>query len=282
MNLQIDYLRTFIAVADTKGFTSAGVQVNRSQSAVSMQIKRLEDEIGKNLFERIGKTAKLTTEGNLLINYARRIVKEHDDAVQALSKPGLKGFIRFGSPEHYTAGVLPKLLARFASSYPDVLVEMRCENSDKIKEAVDNGELDIGIGTQISSGGQVIYHDPVVWVADSGFIFQKEKILPLAVFEEDCVFRNWAVEALEKAGIEYRIVYVSRSISGILDAARAGLAIAPVVQSNVPSDLKIVGVETGLPILPVSNIVLHQARRQFSETIACFANHLLDSFREKK
>lgn len=281
MNLTIDNLRTFIAVADTKGFTRAGIQVNRSQSAVSMQIKRLENEVGKPVFERIGKTVKLTTEGNTLINYARRIVKTHDDAVLALSKPGLKGFIRFGSPEHYTAGILPKLLARFASSYPDVLVEMRCENSDKIKVAVDKGDLDIGICTQISAGGQVIYHDPVVWVADPGFIFQKDNTLPLGVFEEDCIFRNWAMEALEKAGIKYRIVYVSRSISGILDAVRAGLALAPIVQSNVPSDLIILGVEDGLPVLPVSNIVLHKVKRPLSETIECFANHLIKSFRER-
>jgi DNA-binding transcriptional LysR family regulator len=114
MHLQTDYLRTFIALADTKGFTRAGRQVNRSQSAVSMQIKRLEDEIGKKLFERIGKTVKLTAEGNILIKYAMRIVKEHDDAIRALSKPDLEGFVRFGSPEHYTIGILPRLLARFA------------------------------------------------------------------------------------------------------------------------------------------------------------------------
>ncbi|MDX2451065.1 LysR substrate-binding domain-containing protein [Desulfosarcina sp.] len=281
MNLHIDFLRTFIAVADTKGFTKAGRQVNRSQSAVSMQIKRLEDEVGKPLFERIGKTVKLTTEGSLLIKFARRIVKEHDDAVMALSKPVLKGFIRFGSPEHFTAGVLPKLLARFASSYPDVLVEMRCENSDKIKESVDRGELDIGLCTQISEGGQVIYHDPVVWVTDSGFIVQKDKALSLAVFEDDCIFRSWAVEALEQAGIEYRIVYVSRSISGILDAVRAGLAIAPIVKSNVPPDLKMVGIENGLPVLPISNVVLHTVKAPTPETVTCFAGYLIKAFREK-
>ena len=102
MNLQIDYLRTFIALTETKGFTKAGIQVNRSQSAVSMQIKRLEDEIGKKLFARIGKTVKLTAEGHILIKYALRIVKEHDDAVRALSKPDLEGFIRFGSPEQWS------------------------------------------------------------------------------------------------------------------------------------------------------------------------------------
>ena len=281
MNLHIDFLRTFIAVTDTKGFTKAGRQVNRSQSAVSMQIKRLEDEVGKPLFERIGKTVKLTTEGSLLIKYARRIVKEHDDAVVALSKPALKGFIRFGSPEHYTAGVLPKLLARFASSYPDVLVEMRCENSDKIKESVDRGELDIGLCTQISEGGQVIYHDPVVWVADPGFIVQKDKALSLAVFEDDCIFRSWAVAALEQAGIEYRIVYVSRSISGILDAVRAGLAIAPIVKSNVPPDLKTVGIDDGLPILPISNVALHTVKAPTPETVTCFAGYLIKAFRER-
>ena len=281
MNLQIDFLRTFIAVADTKGFTKAGKLVNRSQSAVSMQIKRLEDEVGKPLFERIGKTVKLTTEGNLLIGYARRMVKEHDDAVMALSKPALKGLIRFGSPEHYTTGVLPSLLARFAASYPDVLVEMRCENSDVIKAAVENGDMDIGLCTQHHEGGQVIHHDPVVWVAAPGFVFQKDKSLPLAAFEEDCIFRTWAQSALEKAGIEYRIVYVSHSMSGILDAARAGLAIAPIVQSNVPSDLISLGPENGLPVLPISDIVLHTVRSPVPETVACFADHLIKSFREK-
>ncbi len=281
MNLHIDFLRTFIAVTDTKGFTRAGRQVNRSQSAVSMQIKRLEDEVGKPLFERIGKTVKLTTDGSLLIKYARRIVKEHDDAVMALSKPALKGFIRFGSPEHYTAGVLPKLLARFASSYPDVLVEMHCENSDKIKESVDRGELDIGLCTQISEGGQVIYHDPVVWVTDPGFIVQKNKALSLAVFEDDCIFRSWALAALEQAGIEYRIVYVSRSISGILDAVRAGLAIAPIVKSNVPPDLKTVGIENGLPVLPISNVALHTVKAPTPETVTCFAGYLIKAFRER-
>lgn len=281
MNLQIDFLRTFIAVSDTKGFTRAGKLVGRSQSAVSMQIKRLEDEVGKPLFERVGKTATLTVEGNLLIRYARRIVKEHDDAVMALSKPALKGFIRFGSPEHYTAGVLPGLLACFASTYPDVLVEMRCENSDAIKDSIDKGELDIGLCTQVHEGGQVIYHDPVVWAAAPGFLIPKDKEIPLAVFEDDCIFRAWALKAMEKAGIDYRIVYVSRSISGILDAVRVKLAIAPVVQSNVPADLETVGVENGLPVLPISNIVLHTVKAPVPETVACFADYLIKAFREK-
>lgn len=281
MNLQIDYLRTFIALTEAKNFTKTGIRVNLSQSAVSMQIKRLENEVGKKLFDRVGKTVKLTTDGSILIKYAMRIVKEHDEAVAALSKPNLEGNIRFGSPEHYTAGRLPKLLASFSKSYPDVTVEMRCENSDVIKAAVDIGELDVGICTQISEGGQVIAHDPVVWAANPDFVLQKHKTLALATFEEDCIFRGWAIEGLEKAGIDYRIVYVSRSISGLLDAVKAGFAIAPVIGSNVPADLKILGIEDGLPVLPVSNIVLHKSKKNPSEIIDCFSEHIISAFREK-
>lgn len=281
MNFQIEYLRTFVVLADTKGFTRTGNQVNRSQSAVSMQIKRLEDEVDGKLFDRVGKSVKLTSKGRTLIPYARRILKEHDDAVRALSKPDLEGSIRFGSPEHYTIGLLPTLLARFSAAFPEVLVEMRCENSDMIEKAVASGELDVGICTQWGDTGQVIYNDPVVWAADTGFVFQGYKPLPIAVFEEDCIFRTWAVEALEKAGIQYRIVYVSRSISGLIDAVRAGFAIAPVIRSNVPNDLKISGVDEGLPVLPVSNIVLHKTKKKTSKIIDTFCDHLIKSFGEK-
>lgn len=281
MNLQIDYLRTFIALAETKGFTKAGIRVNRSQSAVSMQIKRLENETGKRLFDRIGKSVRLTPDGHTLIKYAARIVKAHDDAVRALSKPDLEGFLRFGSPEHYTIGLLSGLLAGFSTAYPDVLVEMQCDNSDRIKAAVERGDLDVGLTTQMRRGGRVIHHDPVVWASEPGFSLQSHHILPIAVFEEDCIFRTWAIESLEKAGIPYRIVYVSRSISGLIDAVRAGFAVAPLIRSNLPSDLKRLGPENGLPLLPVSNIVLHKTGKKTSEIIECFCDHVIKSFADR-
>ena len=158
---------------------------------------------------------------------------------------------------------------------------MRCENSDVIKAAVEKGDLDIGLCTQIHEGGQVIHHDPVVWIAAADFVLQKDRPLPLAAFEEDCIFRSWALKALEKAGLNHRIVYVSRSMSGILDAVRAGLAIAPIVQSNVPPALTTLGPEDGLPVLPISDIVLHTISEPVPEPVACFADHLIKSFREK-
>lgn len=281
MNLQTDYLRTFIAVADTQSFTKAGDLVSRTQSAVSMQIKRLEDEVGSPLFDRVGKTARLTTEGKLLLSHARGIVQRHDEAVISLSNARLKGIIRFGSPEHYTTGILPKLLAGFAAAYPDVLIEMHCENSDVIKTALDSGELDLGLCTENYSHGQIIYHDHLVWTANPNFKIRKGSILPLAV-EDGCIFREWALHALDKAGIPYRIVYVSRGLSGILDAVRAGLAIAPAIKRNLPQDLAILGIEHGLPLLPKSSIVLNTRTPPLPEHVNCFAEHLISTFKYEK
>lgn len=105
--------------------------------------------------------------------------------------------------------------------------------------------------------------------------------MPVAVFEEGCIFRTWATEALDKFGINYRIVYISHSLSGLIDAVRAGFAVAPIIRSNVPSDLKILGLKDGLPILPVSNIVLHKSRKNTSEIIDCFSDHIVKSFGER-
>lgn len=281
MDLQIEYLKTFITLAEVKGFTKTGNQVNKSQSAVSMQIKRLEEEVGKKLFKRAGRTVELTGEGRVLLKHAVRIVKEHEEAVRALSEPDLKGYIRFGSPDHYAAEITPDLLSRFASTYPDVVVEMQCISSIKIKDAVEKGELDLGICSQLHHSEQVIAHDPLVWIAKPGFVIPEHKTLPLAVFDDRCIFRSWTLDALEKQGIKYRIVYVSQSTSGVIEAVRAGLAVAPVVRSNVPSDLNIVGLEKGLPLLPVSNIALHKTKGTVSNAVECFSEHIIRSFGNK-
>jgi len=281
MNLNIDFLRTFIAVSDTKGFTNAGRLVHRSQAAVSMQIKRLEDEIGKQLFERCGKYVKLTPDGELLLNYARRIIKAHDEASVALSRPNRIETIRLGFPEHYMHGILPDLLRRFSSAYPDTRVELISQCCKIVEKWIQSGKLDIGLCAQILEGGQVLYNDPVVWISKPGFIIEKDKNLSLAVFVEGCSVRTWALDALEKAGFSYTIPYVSQSLAVSLDAVRSGLAIAPLAKSAVPQDLTIFGPDAGLPRLPVSNIAMYLSKTSPSPAISCLADYLLRSFKEK-
>jgi DNA-binding transcriptional LysR family regulator len=280
MQLPIEYLRTFLAVAATRSFTKAGGQVNRSQSAVSVQIKRLEQEVGRPLFLRDGKKARLTPDGKRLLGHARDIVRRHDDAVLSLSDARLKGVIRFGSPEHYTMGLLPELLAGFARDYPEVIVEMHCRTSDVVRKGLDRGELDIGLCTDAYEGGQVVCRDRLVWAARPGFDPGRTGRLPLAV-EEGCLFRDWALSALAEAGIPYRIVYVSRGLSGVLDAARAGLAVTPAIERTLPGDLVGLDERHGLPALPPSCAVLHTARTPVPEHVACFREHLVAAFLEE-
>ena len=280
MQLPTEYLRTFLAVAATQSFTRAGGQVNRSQSAVSVQIKRLEEEVGRPLFIRDGKKARLTPDGKRLLGHAREIVRRHDDAVLSLSDAQLQGVIRFGSPEHYTMGLLPRLLAGFAQDHPDIIVEMHCRTSDVVKKGLDQGELDIGLCTDAYEGGRVVCRDRLVWAARPGFDLRRDGRLPLAV-EEGCLFRDWALDALAEAGIPYRIVYVSRGLSGVLDAARAGLALTPAIERTLPRGLVGFDERQGLPALPPSCAVLHTARIPVPEHVACFREHLVAAFHEE-
>lgn len=276
MELHIDYLKTFITLSEIGNFSRTGVLLNKSQSAVSMQIKRLEAETGRNLFTRKAKSAKLTGAGRILLHHARRIVKEHDEAVRALSLPDMTDTIRFGSPEHYTTAFLPRLLAQFSANYPEIVVEMHCKNSPQIKEDVASGKLDIGISSQILESEQVLANDPLVWVASPGFQLPTRGPIPLALFDEGCMFRSWATTALHKRHIDYRVVYISHSVSGLIEAVRAGLAIAPIVKNNVPDDLRILGAKHGLPPLPVTHIVLHQ-KKDGCEIVNSFAEHIVNT-----
>ncbi|WP_415719564.1 LysR family transcriptional regulator [Maridesulfovibrio sp.] len=277
MQLNIEYLRTFIAVATSQSFTRAAAQVHRSQSAVSMQIKRLEEEIGRPLFVRDGKTARLTSDGKLLISLARGLVQSHDEAVVSLLNAQLEGVIRFGAPEHYTIGVLPKLLVGFARSYPDVLVKFQSKTSDVVKKAVDAGELDLGLCTAPVEGGHGLIQEAVVWAAGPSFEVKQLPFIPLAV-EDGCIFQDWALRALAEAGIPYRIVYVSQGLSGVFDAARAGLAVTPAIKRTIPADLAVLGSEHGLPALPQSSISLVFRDGPIPDSVNCFTEHIADAF----
>lgn len=281
MQLNIEYLRTFLAVATSHSFTKAAALVNRSQSAVSMQIKRLEDEIGKSLFVRDGKTARLTSDGKLLMSLARGLVRSHDEAVVSLMNAQLEGVIRFGAPEHYTIGILPELLVRFSRIYPEILVKIQSQTSDMVKKGLDSGELDLGLCIAPDEGGQVLLQEPVVWAASPTFDVKRSPFLPLAV-EEGCIFQDWALRALAEAGVSYRIVYVSQGLSGAFDAARAGLAITPAIRRTIPADLVDIGRETGLPVLPLSNIALHTRSGPLPTYVTCFAEHVIAAFKARQ
>lgn len=280
MVLTIEYLKTFLVAADSGSFTKAAAAVHRTQSAVSMQMKRLEEEIGKPIFIRKGKMLSLTDTGEMLCDHARRIVQSHDEAVAALSKPAISGIIRFGAVEDYASIVLPKVLSSFAVSYPSIRVDVHVEISSMLKEKLDRGELDFALCAEIMGNGTVVHREPVVWATSARHLAHEQEPLPVAVYHDGCVFRQWAFEALKKQKKTYRIVYVSTSVTGIIAAVESGLAVSPIGLTYMPKHLRVLGPESGFPLLPTARIVLHMSRTSESEPGACFAQRVTASFQE--
>jgi len=282
MELPTDLLRTFVAAADAESYTSAAAMVHRTQSAVSMQMKRLEEGMGQPLFERNGRAMRLTSQGVTLLWYARRILKLNDEAVAAVARPELSGSVRLGAPEDYAERLLPRVLARFAETYPQVQVDVVCEPGARLLAALDNSELDLMVHTncEVPLRGETIYREQVVWVTSNRHLVHEQDPLPIAVYHEGCIFREWALRSLEGAGRSYRIAYTSLGIAGILAAVRGGLAVAPVGHSTLADGLRILGPADGFPELPTAVVTLIKSRGTPSPAMTSLADHVSESFRE--
>ena len=281
MTLPSDMLRSFIAIADSGSFSQAAKHVHRTQSAVSMQIKKLEDLIGKTLLSREGRTAQLTHEGELLLGYARRIVQLNDESLALLKRPELTGSVRIGLPDDYAARFLPEILARFSRAFPQVQVEVTCQPSSNLVPLLEEEKLDMALTTAPElkiEGARLLRREPTVWVTSEQHLVHEQRPLPLALFESDCYCRRWATTALEQAGIEYRIAYTSPSFMGLTAAATAGLAVAVINPSILPVGLRQLGPEDGFPQLPDSSILLRRHPNAINPITDCLAEHIARAF----
>ncbi len=274
-----ELLRTFVAIADQGGFTRAAEVLNRTQSAVSMQMKRLEvDVVKRDLFKRAGRQLELTAEGQLLLSYARRILKLQGEIISTLREPHMVGSVSIGTPDDYVMRFLPSILARFAQSYPMVQVELHCEPSYQLLQRKD---LDLTIvtrkpGTEI---GQLLRQEKMVWAQAAGFALHEQSSLPLAMFNNDCFCREWACNALDTMERDYRVAYTSPSLSAIMAVVGAGLAITAQLESLIPADMQIIGDEYGLPSMPSASIVLLRNPQAQSPITECLAEYVAEGFR---
>ncbi|MDJ0782309.1 MAG: LysR substrate-binding domain-containing protein [Desulfosarcinaceae bacterium] len=280
IQLSPDILRTFVAAARTSNFTHAAHQLHRTQSAVSMQINRLEGDLGKVLFRRITRGVELTADGEALLKYARRLLRLHDEALASLTQPDVAGRIRLGAAEDYASQHLTDILRRFGRRYPLVRVDLYCDHSKNLLRLLQRGEIDICLcnSEHGETGGRFLRYEPVVWVAPVGVVVEKERPLPLAVFHHGCIYRKWALQALTEQEITYRIAYSSPSTAGVLAAVKAGLAVAPVGASIPRSGLRLLG-EGMLNKLPSAVVSLHQADKPASQAQALLAEYISDAFR---
>jgi DNA-binding transcriptional LysR family regulator len=274
--LDIDQLRTFVAIAETGSFTRAGDVVSKTQSAVSMQMKRLEERVGRGVFERDGRTPRLTEDGERLLDYARRIVRLSRECMTTFAESELVGRVRFGLPDDYAERYLPELLASFSRSNPRAEVTVLCEPTSVLVERMRAGELDLAIITHVDGHGssEVVRAEQLLWVTSARHDVHEETSLPLALGPPTCIWRHAAIDALEGAGRPFRILYVSGFSPAVAAAVLAGLAVAVLPESAVRSGMRILGARDGFPPLPFCRIGLMQGRVEGNKPAEALADQI--------
>jgi DNA-binding transcriptional LysR family regulator len=279
-NLDSDLLRTFVAVAESGNFTRAGEVVSRTQSAVSMQIKRLEDMVGDELFRRGSRGVWLTAKGNDLLANARRIVSLLDETAASMRAAPLGGPVRIGIPEEYGQAILSRALGAFSKRHPQVEITVRYAHSASQMAALDAGELDLAVvfEWQGLSGGEVLMHDPTVWVTSNLHPMHEERPVPVALYNRAGWCRDFALKSLEERGLRHRIAYTSDTSGGLKLAVASGLAIAPISRSNIPPGCRELTAADGFGDIDSSNVVLHRNPVGSSEAIDGMAEAIREAF----
>ena len=279
-SLESDLLRTLVAIAETKNFTRASEIVGRTQSAVSIQMKKLEDIVGEKLFDRGPRGVTLTSPGEQLVKDARRILSLLDQAAVSLHSDPLEGCVRIGVPEEYGGTILPRVLSRFCKMHPQVEVTVRCAASSDLNAELDRGDLDLIVVHEEAAriGGEVLLNDPVVWVTSDTHFQHECDPVPVAVCERGCWWREWALSSLEQHRKDYRVTYVSDSTLGLQAAVSSGIAIAVLSKSQIPPGCRELTLEEGYPQLQGTNLVLRQRTQTECSTKAGMAQAVREAF----
>ena len=275
-NIPTDLLRTYVNVAELGGFSKAGSQIGRSQPAVSLQIKRLEEILDAELLSRNGRQLKVTEKGEILLSYARQILKLNDQAISSLTQPKVIGHIKLGIPNEFAMSFLPAILGKFSNAHPEISLEVTCELTTNLLSLLDEKNLDMVIaihkpGEKLNANS-AIWSEEIVWVVAEDYTFQSDQSLPLVVAPEGCVYRNTIIHTLNSHSIPWRVVYTGTSYGGIRAAVMAGLGVTAIARSTVPKGLKIVEPGAGFPPLPATFISLEYHKSVVSDAL----KHLID------
>lgn len=262
-----DLLRAFVAVTETGGFGAAAKLLNRTQSAVSLQIKRLEDRLGATLFDRTSRSVKLTADGARLLPYARRLLDLEDEAQAQLTGTVEGERIRFGLTEEHAAAHLPALLSRLRAAHPETRVEIVCAISSDLVDLFQEGRLDLVLAVRHgpTRTGRVLGVERMIWVAQSGFELPEDTPLPLALNPEGCLFRAHALAAIGRMGRGWSEPYLSQSPTGINVAVQSGLALTVKTPRSVPPGCDDAGDRLGLPPLGLAEIEMHVSPARIGE-----------------
>lgn len=257
--LDLDLLRSFVSVVESGGFTRAGERVHRTQSTVSQQIKRLEDDFGRALLHRNGKTVTPTEDGERLLSYARRILSLAEEARDVLGRPTAEGAVRLGIPEDFAAYRLTKLLASFARSRPGIRLDVRADQSVYLRRDLERGDIDLALLKRDAGerGGIAIWPERVHWVTSKANpIDTKAQSVPLIFFPTGCLYRTRAIHAIESAGRNWHMAYTSSSLSGIQAAVAAGLGLSILPEIAIQKDHQTLSAKDGFAPIDKTEVAL--------------------------
>lgn len=277
--LDLDQLQTFIAISDTGSFTKAADEIFRTQSAVSMQMRRLEERIGKPLFEKEGRTNRLTDEGERLLSYARRMLRLNRETLAAFDDSRLEGHVRIGTPDDYADRFLPEIMGRFARSNPRIEMSVICEPTINLAELVRRGQLDIALVTQCDDVNvtEIVRKEPLLWVTSASHAVHEETVVPLAVGRPTCQWRRSATEALQRSEREYRVLFTSWSATVVIASVLAGLAVSILPECALRPGMRVLGEADGFAPLPDCKIGILRGHTGPRDIVDAVARHITES-----
>ena len=255
----LDLLRSFVSVVDSGGFTRAGERVHKTQSTVSQQIKRLEDDVGRPLLNRSGKTVVPTEDGERLLSYARRMLSLAEEARDVLARPSDEGAVRLGIPEDFAAYRLTELLAGFARARPGLRLDVRADQSANLRRELERGELDLALFKRAAGekGGIAVWPERVHWVTSKTHPRDtRTGSVPLIGFPSGCLYRAGAIHALESAGRSWHMAYTSSNLSGIQAAVAAGMGLSILSEMAIQADHRVLTAREGFSPIDKTELAL--------------------------
>ncbi|MET3228992.1 UNVERIFIED_ORG: DNA-binding transcriptional LysR family regulator [Burkholderia sp. 1263] len=270
-------LRSFVTVVQEGGFTRAANRLHLTQSAISAHLRRLEEQAGKSLLFRTTRSVTLTSDGELLMGYARAILALNQDALTQLTRVSPRGPMRIGLSEDIVSAALMQALQRFAASRPGLTVDVRVGIPAHLLQIMDEGELDLVIGGRCHDArpGRLLWREPLVWAFAEGAALDPALPVPLALFPEPCPYREAALTALAQAGVSCRIAMVCPSSAGLRAAALAGFAVMPAARGQLGSGLRALAGEPRLPALPKVEFTVFAAPHAAPATVDEICNAVL-------
>jgi DNA-binding transcriptional LysR family regulator len=285
IHFDIDVLRSFVTGIELGSFAKAADRLGRSTSAISAQLKKLEDQVGTPVLRKAGRGLVLTDAGEAMLGYARRLLELNDEAAVAVRGVELAGRVRLGLQEDFGERMLPAVLGRFARAHPRVRIEVRIARNQELMDGIADGRLDLALawdGPSAGAHGESVARPPMRWIGAAGrpltWTRRSGEPLPLVVLDAPCLLRSAATDALDRAGIAWRVVFTSASLAGTWAAVDAGLGVSVRTSLGLPAAVQVLETSAaGLPTLGPLGLSLYRAEANPPPVVARLARIVLRS-----